>query len=89
MLKFVYEVEECTNKELLEKMAAVRTCEEFIDLVEYYSESEAIDAYVAVYNSINMDFVNEIIAEYEDIWQCSDTILRIIQDDIEDRYIDE
>lgn len=91
MLKFVYEVEKCENKKLLEKMAAVRTAEEFMDLIGYYSESEAIDAYVAVSNSFSMDFVNEYIAESdcEDIWQCSDIILRFIQDDIEDKYSDE
>lgn len=90
MLKFVYEVEKCENKELLEKMAAVRTAEDFFDLMAEYSEDECIDAFAAVNGEcINMDFVNECIADCEDIWQASLIIINMIEEAIENKYSNE
>ena len=90
MLKFVYEVEKCDNKELLEKMAAVRTAEEFGDLMDYYSYEELIDAFAAVNSEyINMAFVNECIVDCDDYGEAYLIIINMIEEAIEDKYSNE
>jgi hypothetical protein len=58
-MKIYFEIEECKNEELLEKMGQIKSYEEFAELAGEYGWNEAVDAFAALNPWFDVSYCEE------------------------------
>ena len=63
-MKIYFEIEECKNEELLEKMGQIKSYEEFAELAAAYGWNECVDAFAAVNDWFEPEYCEEWLYNY-------------------------
>ena len=58
-MKIYFEIEECKNEELLEKMGQIKSYEEFAELAGEYGWNECVDAFAATHSYFDEYYCKE------------------------------
>lgn len=84
-MKIYFEVEECRNTELLEKMGQIKSYEEFAELAEEYGWNECVDAFAAANEWFDIDWIKDRLIEafYGEDSPCESILFDAVNDALE------